>query len=121
MMNLQNEAIKKLAKLLQVSPHEVIEMYMTESNKYVEKLKTFQASTLTTANSKMISNTARELRHSAEEVGALSMAYACLSLEAASAEYRIQSIKPLIDKILHAYAKVYSELQALKLDEQALA
>lgn len=102
-------ALLKLKRTFQKDVKELIEWFITDSDKKIVALE----SAIHHNNQKQILNVLRELRAQSNEMGAISFGYLCLNIELAITEYQCHKTDKLFDKLKLAYAQLKAE--ALKI------
>ncbi|HET9843832.1 MAG TPA: hypothetical protein VFP93_04175 [Gammaproteobacteria bacterium] len=102
--------LKKLALFIQKEINILIDHYVKDSQKLMEKLKVH----ITNADLKHIQRTVRDLRQSSQEIGAMQFSFLLLSLEIAVSEYRVREWQPAYNKIEQYYNWVIDELATIR-------
>jgi len=107
-------ALKKLSEFFQKEFSSLIDLYLQDSARLMERLQKF----LLLSDLKNIESTARDLRKSSINVGAVKFSFMLLNLELAAQELRIKHPSMIWHNIERCYQTLNKELHLIK--EEAL-
>lgn len=109
---INREVLLKLSQLYQREATSLIELYIKESSKLIEKLNTH----FNPFDFKHVLRILRDLRHSSVEIGASKFSFFLLSLEIAVFEYRLQNPSEAMNLIHFHHETLVDELCKLRED-----
>lgn len=106
---IDSHALHKLAQVFQKEVSSLIDLYLKDSEKLMEKLRVY----FDNKDLKQINSIARELRLNSIEIGATKFSFLMLGLEISSSEHRINHWQDVLKRIEECYLSVVDELATL--------